>query len=67
MKIEEYKYCKKCDKKTIHIGTKHKFNWIFHFVMIFLTGFLWLIPFLFYYMAKKDTGDNLVCTNCSSH
>lgn len=61
---QELRYCSKCQDTTIHNGEKVKFNWILHFILFLLTGFLWLIPFLFYYMAKKDKLVNCKCTVC---
>jgi hypothetical protein len=65
MMAQEIKHCIRCGRPTIHIGEKHKFNWILHFILFLLTGFLWLVPFLFYYMAKKDKTYNLICTDCN--
>lgn len=66
MLAQEIHHCIKCGKPTIHYGDKHKFNWIMHFILFILTGFLWLIPFAFYYMSKKDKLINLRCSECMS-
>ena len=63
---QEIFYCSNCNKNTLHYGEKYKFNWLLHFVLFILTGFLWLIPFLFYYMSKKDKLVNIKCTECNS-
>lgn len=64
--IRTKKYCKKCKDYTGHYKDKHKFNWPLHFVLFIFTGLLWLVPFLFYYMAKKDELDSEVCKTCGT-
>lgn len=64
MKTSTIEYCNSCKRDTIHYGEKHKFSWVLHFIMFILTGFIWVIPFIFYYMAKKDKVYNLRCASC---
>ena len=61
--IEEIRHCERCNTKTLHKANKKEWNLILHFIMIILTGFIWLIFMGVYAMFKTKKLD-WICTNC---
>ena len=72
-KIEQQiKFCKKCNKNTIHIKNGEEIRWIMHLVLAIFTGGIWLIAFFAMLIWKGLTspipgtggGSGWICGEC---
>ncbi len=70
---QEVKFCKNCDKQTLHLRNGKEIKWVMHLVLTILTAGLWLIPFLIMFFWRMLTapipgtgGGNKgwVCSGC---
>lgn len=60
---QELKKCYECGHETIHI--RNSMNFWLHFILVLLTGALWLIPLVFYMAYIRLNGKNQwKCAKC---
>jgi len=68
---QKVKFCKKCNRDTIHIKNGKKTNWVLQSFLIVITAGLWLIPLLATYAWRALTTDltgrkGWTCDACGS-
>ena len=61
---ERMKFCKKCNKATLHKGNGKKINWVMHLVLMLFFG-LGIITLAFAVMGKTlSINGKMHCSEC---
>lgn len=62
--VDTLAWCDKCQENTIHIRNEKRINWLMHIFLIFVTGGVWLIPFIFMVILNDKSKEKWHCTLC---
>jgi len=68
---QEMRFCKKCNKKTLHMRNSTQISWVMHLVLAIFTLGAWILVFLAIMLLKVVFtplallfADKWVCTVC---